>query len=156
MVKRIDPPGTKRGMRLYRIWGNMKSRCYNSNVPNFMDYGGRDINICDEWLNDFESFKNWSLENGYRKDLMIDRIDNDGNYEPSNCRWSTRKEQNSNRRNNRLVEIDGVTKTFAQWADDLGINRSTALYRVRSGKTEYEALTMPVIKKRKLKGEMIK
>ena len=134
----------------------MKSRCYNSNVPNFVDYGGRDITICEEWLNDFELFKSWSLENGYRKDLMIDRIDNDGNYEPSNCRWSTRKEQNSNRRNNRLVEIDGVTKTFAQWADDLGINRSTALYRVRAGKTEYEALTMPVIKKRKSKGEMIK
>ncbi|HDR4589362.1 hypothetical protein JC777_00225 (plasmid) [Bacillus cytotoxicus] len=146
MSKRIDPPGTRRGMRLYRIWCNMKSRCYNENIPNFKNYGGRGIAVCNEWRNDFTSFLNWSLENGYKNDLLIDRIDNNGNYEPTNCRWTTRKQQNLNRRNNRLVTIDGVTRSFSEWADDFGISRSTALCRVQAGKTEQEALITPVIK----------
>jgi hypothetical protein len=150
MSKRIDPPGTRRGMRLYRIWCNMKTRCYNKNIPNFMDYGGRGITVCDEWRNDFTSFLKWSVENGYKEDLLIDRIDNNGNYEPSNCRWSTRQQQNLNRRNNRLVTIGGQTRSFSQWADTYEISRSTALCRVQAGMTEQEALTMPVLKKYKI------
>lgn len=133
-------------MRIYRIWCNMNSRCYNKKVPNFMNYGGRGIAVCDEWRNDFASFLKWSMENGYKKDLLIDRINNDGNYEPSNCRWTTRQQQNLNRRNNRLVTIDGITKTFSQWADHFGISRSTTLCRVQAGKTDQEALTTPVTK----------
>lgn len=83
--------------RLYRIWHNMKNRCFYTKDKHFNDYGGRGITVCDEWKNDFESFKKWSLSNGYSDELTIDRINNDGNYEPSNCRWVTMKEQCKNR-----------------------------------------------------------
>lgn len=80
----------------------MKERCYNKNAANYRNYGGRGISICNDWLNSFESFRNWAIENGYSDSLSIDRINVDGNYEPPNCRWATQKEQNNNKRNNRL------------------------------------------------------
>lgn len=86
------------GSRLYRIWKNMHSRCYNANVGNYSYYGGRGITICNEWLNDFSAFRAWALSHGYQDDLTIDRIDVNGNYYPDNCRWVTMKEQNANQR----------------------------------------------------------
>lgn len=87
--------------RIYRIYYGMKTRCYNPNEPSYHRYGGRGISICDEWLNSFETFQKWALSHGYRNDLSIDRINNDGNYEPSNCRWATAKEQANNRSTNK-------------------------------------------------------
>ena len=88
----------KRYERLYGIYCGIKKRCYNTNAANYKNYGGRGIKICKEWLEDFESFYGWSMSHGYNDTLTIDRIDNDGDYEPSNCQWIT-KSENSKKRN---------------------------------------------------------
>lgn len=86
----------KRNTRLYKIYYNMKDRCYNVNNKKYNCYGKRGIKICDEWLSDFMNFYNWAIDNGYDEKLTIDRINNDGNYEPDNCRWLSRQAQNWN------------------------------------------------------------
>ena len=87
--------------KLYKVWHGMKTRCYDKNFIYYCNYGGRGIKICDEWKNNFTTFYNWAIANGYKEGLTIDRINNDGNYEPSNCRWATRAEQNRNKRYNK-------------------------------------------------------
>lgn len=86
------------GTRLHRIWDSMKTRCTNPNSKTFKYYGGRGISVCTEWLHDFTAFRDWALANGYRDDLTLDRIDTDGNYGPTNCRWATWHEQRMNQR----------------------------------------------------------
>ena len=91
----------KYGTRLYNIWQGMKDRCNNTNNQAYKHYGGRGIKVCDEWKDNFQAFYEWAMANGYIDNLSIDRIDVDGNYEPSNCRWATAKEQANNTRRNK-------------------------------------------------------
>lgn len=89
--------------RLYRIWQGMKNRCYDHRTNGFSNYGGRGITVYDQWLNDFEAFYNWAMNNGYSHTLTIDRIDNNAGYSPSNCRWATKLQQTENRRKKYVV-----------------------------------------------------
>lgn len=122
------------GSRLAHCYDSMKTRCYNKNFIRYDRYGGRGIKVCDEWLNDFESFVKWALKNGYRDDLTLDRIDNDGDYEPDNCRWASKKEQANNTRTTVMIEIDGVVKPLQEWCEIYGIKQETVHARRRKGR----------------------
>lgn len=128
--------------RLYYIWLNMRRRCFSKKSLDYRYYGGRGITICAEW-SDYANFYNWAMANGYRDDLTLERIDNNGNYEPSNCRWVTRKEQARNTRQNHLISFNGETKTLAEWAETYGLNRSALLARLQRGWPIELALTTP-------------
>lgn len=125
------------GTRIKRIYYNMHSRCENPNTPKFKNHGGRGIKVCDEWSgeNGLVNFYNWAMSNGYKEDLTIDRIDDDGDYEPSNCQWADYRTQNFNKRNNRFVTIDNVAKTVTEWCEEFGININTFTKRLDSGVT---------------------
>ena len=110
------------GTRIYETWQDMKRRCYNKQNARYDRYGGRGITVCDEWLNNFQSFYDWAISNGYSDDLTIDRIDNDGNYEPSNCRWSTAKEQCNNRGSNINITIGNATKSLMSWCESFNVD----------------------------------
>lgn len=107
---------------LYRVWTAMKGRCYAKNSTSYKNYGARGISVCDEWRNDFGIFLNWAIENGWQKGLHIDRINNDGNYCQSNCRFITLLENNENRRNTLRITYNGKTKLLTEWAADYGLN----------------------------------
>lgn len=126
----------------------MKSRCYNKNNKKYKDYGGRGIKVCDKWKNNFIIFYNWSIENGYnntakRGECTIDRINNNGNYCPENCRWVNNKTQARNTRNNHNITINGKTKTLSEWVEVYPISISQFFCRKRKGMSDIEALTKP-------------
>ena len=122
-----------RNTRIYNTWRNIKDRCLNPNNAAYHKYGGRGITVCDEWKDNFQAFYDWSMANGSADDLTIDRKDVNGNYEPSNCKWSNMKEQANNRRNNIKITYDGKTKTLAEWANHLDIPYSRIEKRYISG-----------------------
>ena len=117
---------------LYYKWCDLKSRCYNHHVKSYKNYGGRGIKMCDEWKNDYLFFRDWAFNNGYKEGLTIDRIDVNGNYEPSNCRWITMEEQAKNKRNTVYVEWNGQKYRLKELAKELGEtygNIKTRYYR---------------------------
>lgn len=118
---------------LYNKWCSMRERCNNPHNGSYHRYGGKGITVCEEW-NDFEAFYEWSIENGWKKGLTIDRIDNAKGYSPDNCRYVSHKEQNRNYSRNHLITYKGETLCLADWADRFGINRATVLYRIKAGK----------------------
>ena len=127
----------KTGTRLYHVWRDMIARCRYPSVPCYPTYGGRGIKVCDEWQS-FDSFYKWALGNGYDEnapsgDCTIDRIDVNGNYEPSNCRWVNRIVQQSNTTKNRLIAMDGKTQTLAQWSREYDIKPQTVMQRISVG-----------------------
>lgn len=132
----------KTSSRLFVTWGNMKSRCYSQNRRDYRDYGGRGITICVEWKDDFMAFYDWAMANGYRDDLTIDRIDVNGNYEPSNCRWVDIKVQANNTRRNHYITYKGETHTIAEWSEITGISKSAIMHRIERGWTVDKMLTV--------------
>jgi hypothetical protein len=110
----------------------MRQRCNNPNHPRYFQYGGKGIIVCEEWES-FKNFQSWAISNGYDEDLTIDRINNNGIYEPSNCRWATRKQQENNMTRNHIITYDGISHTISEWADILGIKYNTMKLRVYRG-----------------------
>lgn len=129
---------------LYSVWSGIKRRCYNPHEEGYHKYGGRGISMCDDWKNDFQSFYEWAIGHGYNKSLSIDRIDNNGNYCPENCRWTTAKEQSYNRRNTIYLEFLGETKNLWEWEQETGIPASRIDDRLRKGWSVARALTQPL------------
>lgn len=136
-------------LRLYNIWHSIKQRCYYDKNINYRNYGGRGITLCDEWLNNFKSFYDWAMKNGYDKNAprgkcTIDRIDVNGNYEPNNCRWVTQKQQSRNKRTNRFITCNGETKTIADWCEEKGLCHTTICDRLKAGYSEEQAILMDI------------
>lgn len=119
--------------RIKSIYRVMKNRCVNPNRHNYHRYGGRGIKVCDKWLNNIESFVEWSVKNGYKKGLQLDRIDNDGDYTPENCRWVTPKDNANNRVSNVFITYKNKTKSIAEWAEIMDIDAKTIYYRYSKG-----------------------
>lgn len=119
------------GTRMYEIWQGIKGRCYNPHDTRYERYGGRGIKVCDEWRNSFQAFYDWAMANGYDESLSIDRIDNDGNYEPGNCRWANLKEQARNRTSNVKIRIGNSTRTLTEWCEifDVDVKMVNARYQ---------------------------
>lgn len=140
----------KHNTRLYRIWGNMKGRCYCKSRREYKNYGGRGITVCPEWLHDFKAFYDWAMANGYADNLTLDRKEVNGNYEPSNCRWITNREQQNNRQDSYFVSFNGKTQTLAQWSVELNMCYKTLQKRINKWGVE-KAFSVP-LKSRRMSG----
>ena len=136
--------------RLYGVWVEMRRRCRDESRPEYKNYGGRGIYVCDEWESDYTAFRDWALANGYDKDApysvcTLDRIDVNGPYSPENCRWATSKEQNANRRDNVWLVVNGEKKIQEEWCSEYGISPQALRYRLDvMGLPVEEALTRPL------------
>lgn len=129
--------------RLYKLWMWMRKRCRDKTDPKNYRYGGRGITVCDEWENSYLAFKEWSMSHGYSEELTLDRIDNDGNYSPDNCRWVSRKVQNNNRSDNILITYMGKTQSLHAWTDELNLPYHEVWQRIyRCGWSIEDAFTL--------------
>lgn len=134
---------------LYACYYRMRHRCENPADKSYERYGGRGIKVCDEWKNDITAFINWGLANGYKEGLSIDRIDNDGDYSPENCRWANPTQQSNNRSTNAYVTYNGETHTYAEWSRITGIKQLTIRHRIEDLHWSVEdALTVPTTERR--------
>lgn len=133
----------------FRAWRQMRSRCYDENMGGYENYGGRGITVCARWV---ESFENFLEDMGEKPSPQhsLDRRSNDGNYEPSNCRWATKLEQDNNRRTNRILEFRGQRKTMSQWARELNINPVTIFSRLDDGWSVERALGTAVARRARM------
>lgn len=133
--------------RLFKCWDGMMRRVNYENGRAYKNYGGRGIKVCDEW-SDFLTFREWALSNGYSDSLTLDRIDVNGHYQPSNCRWITMKEQQNNRRSNHYITYQGRTQTLMQWSEEIGIDHKLLSDRITSrGWSTDRALNTPKLTK---------
>lgn len=134
----------------YATWHDMRSRCYNPRDPEYHRYGERGITVCDRWRDDYDTFVE---DMGLRPEGMrIERIDNSGNYELSNCKWATQREQMRNTRRTRLITIQGRTQAQVAWAAEIGIDVHTLKYRIRRGYSDEKILAAPDPRKQNSKG----
>lgn len=145
--REISKRSRRHGMRytsIYIIWLSMRTRCNNPKSDSFGRYGGRGIKVCERW----DSFENFYADMGDRPSPShsLDRIDNNGNYEPSNVRWATNEEQMNNRRATKLLEFRGKTQSMAAWSRELGLPRGRVNQRMREGWSTEAALTTPGVK----------
>lgn len=140
MIGNLNKTHHKYNTRLHGIWAAMKSRCYNPKNNRFKNYGGKGIEVCEDWQS-FKPFYDWAMANGYREDLTLDRKDGNKNYCPENCRWATQEEQQNNRSNNHLITYNGETHTLAQWAKLKNINSATLAARLKKGWSTEKAMT---------------
>ena len=135
---------------LFQIWQSMINRCTKPNAQNYKYYGGRGIQVCDDWIdpiNGYFLFKGWALTNGYEDGLSIERIDYDGNYTPENCKWIPLNEQSKNTRRAHKLTFNGKTMCLTDWAKEFKINRGTLTSRLKRGMSVEDALTIPVTKR---------
>lgn len=136
--------------RIHNIWRAMHARCEKSNATGYKYYGGRGIKVCPEW-NDFDVFYTWAINHGYQSNLTIDRENNNGNYEPNNCRWITQQEQRNNTSANHYVTWGNDTHTLAEWARIVGIHHTIIGHRLKQGMSVEDALTTPARKNKRRK-----
>jgi len=157
--QRVVEVNTEHGMArgekihpIYQTWCGMLQRCENPCDDAYKNYGFRGIKVCDEW-HKFIPFCDWALASGWQKKLQLDRINNNGNYEPGNCRWVTPQENSRNRRSNRMITFAGKTQCIAAWADDIGIEYCTLSSRINRYRWPIERALTEAVKPRKKGGE---
>lgn len=132
------------GTHIYNAWLNMKARCNGNGKKNKRIYADKGVVVCEEWKYNYHAFKEWALNNGYKEGLTLDRFPNRlGNYEPSNCRWATYKQQNNNFNANRIITFNGKTLNLIQWAEELGVRYNMLCGRLHAGWSEERTLTEP-------------
>jgi len=131
------------GTKLYSIWAGIKRRCFNEHENSYKDYGARGISVCEEWRDNPAAFVLWAMTNGYQDGLEIDRINNDGNYDPINCRFVSKKQNTRNRRTTRHLTAMGRTQSMSAWCEELGVKSHFIATRLRRGWSEEEAIVTP-------------
>lgn len=147
-----------RERRLYRVLQDMKSRCYNPKNNHYQNYGAKGIKICQEWLNDYLEFEKWALSNGYDENApkgkcTIDRVDNNGDYCPENCRWVDMKTQHYNTTRNVYVTANGETLTLMEWSKKLGVRFNLLQRRKSNGWSDNDIINKPSRKRNFVLGD---